>query len=81
MHAILNEGSNSNLEDLIDTLQAMLKMKMGYAAIINLGQRQGMVLTRCAFVVMITMSGRKNKLFELLADFEMMCGDIEEEGS
>jgi len=80
MHAILNEGSNSNLEDLIDTLQAMLKMKMGYAAIINLGQRQGMVLTRCAFVVMITMSGRKNKLFELLADFEMMCGDIEEEG-
>ena len=35
-----------------------------------------MILTRCAFAVMISMSGKSSQLSELVEDFDMMIEDI-----
>lgn len=77
LHAILNEGANPRLDELITALQTWLtKQKTAAARYARLGQALGMRLSRAAFAVMVKLSGKTRDLITMLDEFEFEMDEL-----
>lgn len=73
---IVSKGKDSTTDLLFDGLQHGIRMSGGPSiAMMNLGQKNGMILTRCAFAVMVKFQNLSEVIEEMTMQIELELGD------